>query len=223
MNEQLKSASHADLYREVFRGSFERGNEKRMRILDAAIEIIGMHGLEGLTYQKLAEQTDLSPSHIAYYFDSRASLIESCGKYVMLTVHRLNVEHLEKVAGKDWKTQIKALISANVELMQSYPHHFPVWMSCLQSAAWIPSMLEFSRTVRTTGQRRMQAIFQPLFDEWNISPKRQLEISRTAQNIALGWIFESLARGECTPENSNSIGKSVANGIIDYVQGAVGA
>lgn len=47
----------------------------RDRIIEAALELVGQHGIQSLTYESLAERTGISKGGIIYHFDSKQTLL----------------------------------------------------------------------------------------------------------------------------------------------------
>jgi AcrR family transcriptional regulator len=52
----------------------KRGQQTRMRLLDAAEEIVGRQGVLGLTFDRVAEQAGVAKGTVLYHFDSKEAL-----------------------------------------------------------------------------------------------------------------------------------------------------
>ncbi|GAB3704094.1 TetR/AcrR family transcriptional regulator [Corynebacterium nasicanis] len=68
---------------------------KRDLILDTAVELVGRHGLEGLSFESLATAAGLSKSGIIYHFPSRHDLLLGIHRHLATTWER----ELEELAG----------------------------------------------------------------------------------------------------------------------------
>jgi AcrR family transcriptional regulator len=58
----------------------KNGPERRREILEATLEIISEHGMEGATVSRIAEAVGLTPGALYRHFDSRAALISEANK-----------------------------------------------------------------------------------------------------------------------------------------------
>jgi AcrR family transcriptional regulator len=56
------------------------GAERRQEILDATLEIISEHGVEGATVSRIADAVGLTPGALYRHFHSRASLVAEANK-----------------------------------------------------------------------------------------------------------------------------------------------
>lgn len=69
-----------DMVRYVRRHLRKTGLERRQEILEATLEIISRHGLEGATVSRIATTVGLTPGALYRHFDSRAALIAEANK-----------------------------------------------------------------------------------------------------------------------------------------------
>ena len=53
-----------------------RGEQRRAELLEAAIHLIGAHGLDGVTHRAVAAEAGVSPASTSYYFRSKDELID---------------------------------------------------------------------------------------------------------------------------------------------------
>jgi TetR/AcrR family transcriptional regulator, regulator of biofilm formation and stress response len=53
-----------------------RGEQRRAELLEAAIHLIGAHGLDAVTHRAVAAEAGVSPASTSYYFRSKDELID---------------------------------------------------------------------------------------------------------------------------------------------------
>jgi TetR/AcrR family transcriptional regulator, regulator of biofilm formation and stress response len=54
----------------------KRSNPRRHEILEAALRLIGRHGVDGVTHRMVAREAGLPLASTTYYFDSKRALVE---------------------------------------------------------------------------------------------------------------------------------------------------
>jgi len=78
------------------RSQAERREAARERILDAAEELFGRHGFDGVTLRDVAAQAEADTALLHYYFDGKAKLFDEVVARRADLVNRTRVESLEK-------------------------------------------------------------------------------------------------------------------------------
>jgi TetR/AcrR family transcriptional regulator, regulator of cefoperazone and chloramphenicol sensitivity len=68
-------------------GGYARGDEKRLRIVEAALQAFGAHGYEGASTRQIARDAGVNPPAIQYYFDGKEGLYEACADHVTKHFH----------------------------------------------------------------------------------------------------------------------------------------
>jgi AcrR family transcriptional regulator len=59
-------------------GGYARGDEKRTRIIEAAVRRFGEDGYEGASTRQIAKDAAVNPPALQYYFDSKEGLYAAC-------------------------------------------------------------------------------------------------------------------------------------------------
>ncbi len=63
-------------------GGYARGEEKRTRIIEAAIHRFGEDGYEGASTRDIAQDAGVNPPALQYYFDSKEGLYAACFAHI---------------------------------------------------------------------------------------------------------------------------------------------
>lgn len=90
-------------------------NLSRDRLIDAGLDLIDRLGPQGLTMRALAQDLEVTPTAIYYYFEGREALLEAIVEQVASTI----VE--ESKASGAWQDQIRALLTMMVEHAAAHP------------------------------------------------------------------------------------------------------
>ena len=69
---------------------------RRQQFIDAAINVILQHGLEGMSNARIGALASLSPSLLPHYFATRASLLDAVLRKILLRCHRVSAKRLKK-------------------------------------------------------------------------------------------------------------------------------
>jgi len=62
-------------------GGYARGEEKRIRIIEAALKRFGTDGFLGASTRQIAKDADVNPPAIQYYFSGKDGLYLACAKH----------------------------------------------------------------------------------------------------------------------------------------------
>lgn len=63
-------------------GGYARGDEKRSRIIEAAVRRFGEDGYEGASTRQIAQDAGVNPPALQYYFDSKEGLYAACLRHI---------------------------------------------------------------------------------------------------------------------------------------------
>jgi AcrR family transcriptional regulator len=63
-------------------GGYARGDETRLRIIDAAIELFGEHGFEGASTRDIAARAGVNAPALQYYFENKEGVYRACAEYI---------------------------------------------------------------------------------------------------------------------------------------------
>ena len=63
--------SPAPRHRHAIDGGYQRGEETRARIVDAALALFGEYGFDGASTRDIAERAGVNAPAIGYYFDNK--------------------------------------------------------------------------------------------------------------------------------------------------------
>jgi AcrR family transcriptional regulator len=63
-------------------GGNARGNETRLRIIEAAIELFGQHGFKGASTRDIAARAGVNAPALQYYFENKKGVYQTCAEHI---------------------------------------------------------------------------------------------------------------------------------------------
>lgn len=122
---------------------------RRQQLIDATLESIEMHGLQGTTISTISKQAGVSSGIISHYFGGKAGLLEACVKFLLHTLREDLITNL-KNGNSDHQSRLYAIIDANFNGLQKSQKAAVTWL-----AFWAQSMHseELARLQRINASR----------------------------------------------------------------------
>lgn len=122
---------------------------RRQQLIDATLESIEMHGLQGTTISTISKLAGVSTGIISHYFGGKAGLLEACVKYLLLSLRKDLFTNLRN-SKSDHKSRLYAIIDANFNGLQQSQKAAVTWL-----AFWAQSMHseELARLQRINASR----------------------------------------------------------------------
>jgi TetR/AcrR family transcriptional regulator, regulator of cefoperazone and chloramphenicol sensitivity len=101
-------------------GGYVRGDETRLRIIEAAIELFGEHGFEGASTRDIAARAGVNAPALQYYFENKEGVYRACAEYLAdsswVTFEPV-VTYAAEVLSKD--SDIPVLIDAFIRIQEA--------------------------------------------------------------------------------------------------------
>ena len=101
-------------------GGYVRGDETRLRIIEAAIESFGEHGFDGASTRDIAARAGVNAPALQYYFENKEGVYRACAEYLAdsswVTLEPV-VNHATDVLSKD--SDIPVLIDAFIRIQEA--------------------------------------------------------------------------------------------------------
>lgn len=70
-------------HRPAAEGGYQRGEETRARIIEAALELFGTHGFEGASTRDIARHAGVNAPALQYYFDNKEGVYLACIQFII--------------------------------------------------------------------------------------------------------------------------------------------
>lgn len=91
--------SDAKRLRRPSAGGYARGDETRLRIIDAAIDLFGEAGFDGASTREIAARAGVNAPALQYYFENKEGLYRACAEHIADDARA----HFEPIMAHGWK------------------------------------------------------------------------------------------------------------------------
>jgi TetR/AcrR family transcriptional regulator, regulator of cefoperazone and chloramphenicol sensitivity len=112
--------SEAKRLRRPSAGGYARGDETRLRIIEAAIELFGEYGFDGASTRDIAARAGVNAPALQYYFENKEGVLRACAEYIAddaWIAFEPVVAHAAEVLRNDGDTP--ALIDAFIRILEA--------------------------------------------------------------------------------------------------------
>lgn len=117
---------------------------RRRQLMNAAVEVIGRHGMDQATVVNIAQEAGLSPGIIRHYFGSKDELLEATVRHF-----QKRLKHAVQVRCRTAHSplgKVYAIIEGNFAAEQLEPQAVNAWLAFWsQSSSWPPDLLKLRR------------------------------------------------------------------------------
>jgi len=99
-----------------------RGKLSRARILEAALELVDLDGLEALTMRRLADQLKVDPMSLYNYVDGKDALLDGIAEALWNDVQLPDGD-------ADWRQALRGFATSLRGMAHAHPHAYPLLMA----------------------------------------------------------------------------------------------
>lgn len=194
-----------------------RREDKRRRIIDAAVEVFAEKGFFGAKVSEIAKRADVADGTIYLYFKSKDDLLISLFEEKMGEIIERLTEILEPL--DDPEEKMREYIVAHLELVAQQPHLMQVLTVELRQSA------RFIKEYRPQGFKRYLSIIGAILEEGQAKGvfRKDLEpaVFRRAlfgavDEISLEWVLRAQAHPEEGPPQHRDH-RIIAKQIADFI------
>ncbi len=101
-------------------GGYARGDETRLRIIEAAIESFGEHGFDGASTRDIAARAGVNAPALQYYFENKEGVYRACAEYIAddaWVIFAPVIEHAAEVLADNG--DVPAMIDAFIRIQEA--------------------------------------------------------------------------------------------------------
>ena len=182
---------------------------RRQQLIDATLESIEMHGLQGTTISTISKLAGVSTGIISHYFGGKAGLLEATVKFLLITLRQDLFTNLNPEK-QDHKLRLYAIIDANFSGLQKSHKAAVTWL-----AFWAQSMHseELARLQRINASRLVSNLRYSLR---HLVAEDQVKwcANMLAAQIDGFWLRSALSNSEQAYENGLETCKRLINNVI---------
>jgi len=205
-----KELTHA-LYSQFLKFKPNKGDLRRIAILENAIECIATIGVEASSLEAIGKKHKMTKAHVAYYYDDRKTIVEAAIKFVVATVQSFTVRHVKEAATE--KDRLEAFINGTFDWVGTYPKHPSVIMLMYYYSSFDPFYRKLHTEVRATGAERIQAVIEPLLS--SAKKKQAGTLAKLVQSILTGHLLDYITTA--SPLSLEQLRRKTVKEILETV------
>ncbi len=200
------------LYSQFLKFKPNKGDLRRIAILESAIECIGSIGVEASTLEAIGKKHKMTKAHVAYYYSDRKTIVEAAIKFVVATVQSFTVRHVQE-AETD-KERLSAFVNGTFDWIGTYPKHSAVVLLMYYYSSYDPFYKKLHTEIRTLGAERMQAAVAPLLPP--LKAKLAPAVGKLVQSILTGHILDYVTTS--SPLSLEQLRRKAVKEILEVVE-----
>lgn len=105
-------------------GGYARGEETRLRIIEASIEVFGERGYDAATTREIALRAGVNPPALQYYFESKEGVYIACSEHIACSANERFTPVLDRInAAMDGGAQGEVAIELFCEMQETVITH----------------------------------------------------------------------------------------------------
>ncbi len=170
------------LYSQFLKFKPNKGDMRRIAILESAIECIATIGVESSTLEAIGKKNKMTKAHVAYYYGDRKTIVEAAIKFVVATVQSFTVRHVKEA--EDDTQRLTAFVNGTFDWIATYPKHSAVILLLYYYSSYDSFYRRLHSEIRNLGAERLEAVVLPL-----------LPVSRAKLAPYLGKMIQSIMTG----------------------------
>lgn len=186
----MNEFSHA-LYYQIFDLKPGKGEERKLKILEAFIHQVASKGLEHISFETIGKAVKMQRTHITYYFQTRDELIRASIRYAVAVGQRQTIAETEKAKG--WREKLKAVVAGPFEWINNYPEHGSVMLMFYYLSTHDKKYRELQNTIRQMGEDRILGCLEPYGELKKLSLGELRALARWIQNLITGALVTHCA------------------------------
>lgn len=197
------------LYFQIFDLKPGRGEERKIRIIEAFIELLASKGLENTSFDTLGKKVKMTRTHVAYYFANRDELIRTAVRYAVAVGQHITIGHVQEAT--TWREQLRCVVEGPFEWLEKYPSHASVMALFYYLCTYDPSYRELQNSIRSMGEQRILSCFKAS----SIPSSEAILLARTIQSLMAGTLHNYFASDY--PMDLDKLRKHTVKTVMQWV------
>lgn len=133
-----------------------RGDQRRIQILNAVIDLIALGEATDLSFERIAKHCKIRRSLVAYYFETPELLLQSTLEYALSFGQEYAVNRIALAATAE--DRLRAFVDANFDWFRDYPKHGAVFGFVNYLASAHPTYRKLHSALAEMAEKRLEAI-----------------------------------------------------------------
>jgi len=172
------SSAIEPLYFQLFDFTANKGDRRRLEILQAAFDCIAAEGVEHMTFEAVGKQIGVKPSHIAYYFPDKSTIVEGVFKLLIASAQKSYVEALKRERSP--KRQLQSYVEVSFDMVKINSSFPAIFTLLFYFSTREEKYRDLYRTVLQTATQRVASILRPFYQS---KPAKLRALTGVAEEI----------------------------------------
>lgn len=205
------NSGHAGLYFQIFGMKPGRGDEKRIRILEAFIDQLATRGLDNVSFESIAKKVGMIRTHVAYYFANRDEMIKTAIRFSISSSQQEMIGKLELAKG--WRERLEIVVTGPFLWLEKKPKHAAIQALYIYLCMFDSRYRELQTSIQKMGEQRIQAA---IADVPGMTELQSLRLARLMQATIAGMLQMSFASDY--PWDREEVRTNLVRACISWVQ-----
>ncbi len=154
--EDMAKSSIKSLHATLPQPRFSKGAKQRAIIVDAIIESLATTGLDGTTFESIAQRCGLKRPHIVYYFPNRDAMILGAMLHVAACAQQETISLLVQEVTPEG--QMGAIVDGAFSWAQKFPRQVSVLLLFYHGTSYNQSFMKLNQEIRNLGRQRIGGV-----------------------------------------------------------------
>lgn len=200
------------LYSQFLKFKPNKGDLRRIAILESAIECIATIGVESSTLEAIGKKNKMTKAHVAYYYTDRKTIVEAAVKFVVATVQSFTVRHVKEA--EDETQHLASFIDGTFDWIATFPKHASVILLLYYYSSYDTFYRRLHTEIRTLGAERITATVLPLLP--TSKAKLAPSLAKMVQSILTGHILDHMTTN--SPLSLEQLRKKTHKEVSELIQ-----
>jgi AcrR family transcriptional regulator len=200
MNKSDKSIQES-IYDEVMPRTMSRADEKKLLIIQAAIQTYASIDIGYVSYEDIARQAGVNRPLVNHHFPDKEVLFTLASKTIRAHFQKLAIEEIQKKDNP--KDQLIAYVSACLRWAQESSEHFRAWMFFFYICMANPKQRSLHKELTDMGMHRIEGLLQAAAHAGQTTGPADLAIkAKNIQRVITGAMVEFATEHDHTDSKS---------------------
>jgi hypothetical protein len=172
------------IWQDFFEAKLSKGQERKIQVVETAIEIIAKEGPDSMTYDHLAEKCGVTRQLIIHHFPDRTDLLRWGARFTRAHMQNFAVTRMK--AQLTTKGQLRAYIQSTFEWCELNPKYASFWLYYFYQCSNKKEFKKQNSEFVEMGHTRIEALLQQGFKEKAFHCPNTYGTAKIIQNIITG-------------------------------------
>lgn len=183
---RMESVELDPMYARFLNFTPKKGDVRRARILEAAIQCMAKYGVEKTNFESIGQEAGMLRAHVAYYYPDRDEIIRSAIRFAIATVQHVTVEYVSQSTNP--VERLAAFVNGTFAWLEQYPVQMRIILLMYYYGSYDSEFRKIHTAVREVGAKRIDALLEPVVPK--LGKPERYELAKLVQSILTGHVVD---------------------------------